>query len=320
MKNLFNAIKKQLSIAPCYLVALLEVEGSTPRKSGTYMLVGQEGLLYGTIGGGGMEYAAQMAAQRALREGKTANFAQSYDLSPKAGMACGGLCHVQSCYLDAGDMQLVDRVLELEDKGEPWWFLVPFGEGKLQATTALPSDVQVDKHVAQVEVDGLRYYAEQYNYDGIVYVFGAGHVSRELVPLLCHLDFKCKVYDDREAFADPSVFPNAMEVRVVDLANLAAAGIGPIRKQDYVAIMTRAHFYDADCERFALQSDADYIGVMGSRSKAAMTFAALRNEGFTDIDLARVKTPIGYDLHSDTPAEIAVAIAAELIELRASRK
>ncbi len=320
MKNLFTAIKQQIANAPCYLVALLEVEGSTPRKSGTYMLVGQEGLLHGTIGGGGMEYAAQLAAQKALADGKKANFAQSYDLSPKAGMACGGYCQVQSCYLDETDLPLVERVLDLEAAGEPWWFLVPFGEGRLQARTALPADTKVQKHVAQIEEAGVRYYAEQYNYDGIVYVFGAGHVSRELVPLLCHLDFKCKVYDDREAFADPAVFPQALEVRAVDLAHLAEAGIGPIRKQDYVAIMTRAHFYDADCERFALQSEAAYIGVMGSRPKAAMTFAKLREEGFTEADLARVKTPIGYDLHSDTPAEIAVAIAAELIELRASRK
>ena len=94
MKDLMKKIQVQaLDSQPCYLVALIESEGSTPRTSGAYMLVGEKGLLYGTIGGGGMEYAAQQLAQQRLRCGG-GSFVKTFDLSPAAGMACGGSCQV----------------------------------------------------------------------------------------------------------------------------------------------------------------------------------------------------------------------------------
>lgn len=84
MKDLMQKIQAQaLSSRPCYLVALIESEGSTPRTSGAYMLVGEKGLLYGTIGGGGMEYAAQQLAQQRLRCGG-GSFVKTFDLSPAA--------------------------------------------------------------------------------------------------------------------------------------------------------------------------------------------------------------------------------------------
>lgn len=102
MKDLMKKIQAQaLNSQPCYLVALIESEGSTPRTSGAYMLVGAKGLLYGTIGGGGMEYAAQQLAQQRLQNGG-GSFVKTFDLSPAAGMACGGSCQVQFCYLPAG--------------------------------------------------------------------------------------------------------------------------------------------------------------------------------------------------------------------------
>lgn len=103
MKYLMKRIRSQaLESRPCYLITLIESEGSTPRTSGAYMLVGEKGLLYGTIGGGGMEYAAQQLAQQRLRCGG-GSFVKTFDLSPAAGMACGGSCQVQFCYLPVGE-------------------------------------------------------------------------------------------------------------------------------------------------------------------------------------------------------------------------
>ena len=93
MKDLMKKIQAQaLDSQPCYLVALIESEGSTPRTSGAYMLVGEKGLLYGTIGGGGMEYAAQQLAQQRLQNGG-GSFIKTFDLSPAAGMALS-LIHI----------------------------------------------------------------------------------------------------------------------------------------------------------------------------------------------------------------------------------
>ena len=83
--------------------------------------------------------------------------------------------------------------------------------------------------------------------------------------------------------------------------------------------MTRGHVHDANVERFLLTTPVGYIGIMGSRSKAAMARAALLAEGYTQEQLARVTTPIGIAIGSETPAEIAVSIAAQLIQVRSQR-
>ncbi len=97
MKYLMKRIRSQaLDSQPCYLVALIESEGSTPRTSGAYMLVGEKGLLYGTIGGGGMEYAAQQLAQQRLRCGG-GSFVKTFDLSPAWPAAAAVRCSFVTC-------------------------------------------------------------------------------------------------------------------------------------------------------------------------------------------------------------------------------
>lgn len=318
MKELFLAIQKQVAAGqPCYLIALIESEGSTPRSSGAYMLVGAAGYLYGTIGGGGMEYAAQLTAQQRLQEGARVSFTQVYDLSPKAGMACGGSCQVQFCYLPANEATegLMEQGLAALSAHESWWFLLPLGD--TACSCAIKKDLQLTGHRGLLELDGVHYYAEQYSYDGRVYVFGAGHVARELVPLLCHLGFSCIVYDDRAEFADADIFPQAELVQQVDFRALDA--VCQLSARDYAVVMTRGHVHDANCERFLLTTPASYIGIMGSKNKAALARAALLAEGYSEAQLARVTTPIGLAIGSETPAEIAVSIAAQLISIRAQR-
>ena len=83
--------------------------------------------------------------------------------------------------------------------------------------------------------------------------------------------------------------------------------------------MTRGHKDDTLIQAQALQTPAHYIGVIGSARKTAGVFAVLREQGFTDQDLSRITTPIGLDIGSETPAEIAVSITAQLIQVRAGR-
>ncbi|MDO4921539.1 MAG: XdhC family protein [Phascolarctobacterium sp.] len=316
MKNLFQAIKKAaVENKACYLAALIESEGSTPRSGGAYMLVDAGGLVYGTIGGGAMEYAAVKQAQQRLQSGQAESFEQAYDLSPAAGMACGGSCRVKFCYLAAGEstLRLADTVLRAASGDRPWWLLLPLGKGSLRIINALPLDGRRGK----ITLDGGDYYAEQYGYDGLVYVFGAGHVARELVPLLGRLGFGCVVLDDRAEFADPEVFPMAERVQKVSFDALAQAC--DVQARDYAVVMTRGHVYDAQCERYLLNTPACYIGIMGSKNKARLAREALLAEGYTEAQLARIVTPIGLDIGSETPAEIAVSIAAQLIQVRAAK-
>ena len=187
------------------------------------------------------------------------------------------------------------------------------GEGMITVEDALP----LKKHQGYYELDGLEYYAEQYNYDGRVFVFGAGHVARELVPLLSHLGFTCVVIDDRAEFADPAVFPTAHKVQQADYTKLEQV-CSPHCK-DYAVVMTRGHIHDANCERFLLNTPVGYIGVMGSKNKAKLAREALLADGYSEAQLERITTPIGLDIGSETPAEIAVSIAAQLIKVRSRR-
>lgn len=316
MKDLMEKLKEQtLQGNDCYLVALIESEGSTPRSSGAYMLVNKKGWIAGTVGGGGMEYAAVLEAQKRLQKSEAKSFQKRFDLTTAAGMACGGYCSLQFCYLPAQKETeiLAEYVLYKLEGRYPWWLLLPMGEGSILVEDFL----SLKKHQGFYDLDGKEYYAEQYNYDGRVFVFGAGHVARELVPLLSHLGFKCVVLDDREEFADPAVFPTANKVLQVDYTKLE--GIVKPNCKDYAVVMTRGHVHDANCERFLLSTPVPYIGVMGSKNKAKLARETLLAEGYTEAQLARITTPIGLDIGSETPAEIAVSIAAQLIQVRAQR-
>lgn len=145
-----------------------------------------------------------------------------------------------------------------------------------------------------------------------VYIFGGGHVAQELVPVLTHLDFSCVVFDDRPEFSNREVFPDAKECITGDFETIA--NFIEIKEGDFVCIMTRGHQFDYLVEKQVLKTPASYIGVMGSRSKTKIIHGKLLTDGFSEEEISRLKSPIGLDIKAETPAEIAISIAAELIE------
>ena len=148
-----------------------------------------------------------------------------------------------------------------------------------------------------------------------VYLFGGGHVGQELVPVLEHIGFDVVVFDNRPDYATADKYPKARKLIVGDY--LRIADYIEIHKEDYIVIMTHGHAFDRDILYQTLQTDATYIGCIGSRRKIATTKAALMEKGITEENFARVHTPIGIELYADTPEEIAISIAAEMIRHRA---
>ena len=162
------------------------------------------------------------------------------------------------------------------------------------------------------------FYVEPISLAGVTYVFGGGHVARELVPVLEHVGFRCIVFEDRPDFATRELFPTAFGLVLGDFSAIGERiRIGP---RDNVVIMTRGHGFDYEVLAQALATPAAYIGCIGSRRKVAATKARLFAEkGYTEEDFARVHTPIGLDIGAETPAEIAISVAAEMIRFRAER-
>ncbi|MEG0513759.1 MAG: XdhC family protein, partial [Clostridia bacterium] len=134
--------------------------------------------------------------------------------------------------------------------------------------------------------------------------------------LLHRLDFSPIVFDDRLEFANTALFPLAERVVLGDFSGIATKVT--LTPADYVVIMTRGHHYDHELLTQVLGTPAAYIGLIGSRSKIAHTKSLLFEEGFSEQDFQRVHTPIGLPIKAETPAEIAVSIAAEMILHRAS--
>jgi len=316
MQKIFEAIKNELAKGKeCLLATIIASSGSTPRGKGAYMVVGETGRICGTIGGGSLEYNVILQGQRQISLRK--NFLYEYTLtmerSAELGMICGGTCTILYQYLCQEDLHLMEKGLVVSQSKEPYWLLLPVEEGKLQILQGA-ADFQGD---GLVTVGTAQYYAEQFNFDGKVYIFGGGHLAQEVVPVLSHLGFRCVVLDDREEFAKPELFGGAEEVLLADFK--ALLNVVQLREKDYVAVMTRGHLHDADVERFVLNTPAGYIGVVGSRRKAQITRETLLGEGFNPEQLDRIITPIGLDIGSETPAEIAISIAAQFIQVRARR-
>jgi xanthine dehydrogenase accessory factor len=150
-------------------------------------------------------------------------------------------------------------------------------------------------------------------------VVGAGHIAVPLVEIAKVLDFFVTVIDDRLLYANRERFPDADEVVVGDMAQtLKEMTITP---SCYIVLITRGHAYDEPCLRVVLPSQAKYIGMIGSRRRIKACFQRFRDEDKISEELIeKVYAPIGLDIATETPAEIALSILAEVIKVRRGGK
>ncbi len=160
----------------------------------------------------------------------------------------------------------------------------------------------------------MEVYVEPILPDPTLIVFGAGHVGRCVAEIAKTLGFRIVVADDRIKYANSERFPHADALLVDGWEEIFHKLT--ITDTSYLLIVTRGHEYDFACLRFALQSPAKYIGLMGSRRKVKLFFEALEKEGIGQDQLGRVHSPVGVEIGSETPEEIAVSIAAELVAVR----
>jgi xanthine dehydrogenase accessory factor len=148
----------------------------------------------------------------------------------------------------------------------------------------------------------------------LLYIFGAGHVSLSLYKVANGAGFDVTVVDDRERYARRERFPEAKEVIAEDFAN--AMGQLTPNESSYIVIVTRGHRDDMRVLRWAVQTQARYVGMIGSKRKIITIFRELTNDGISAHLFEKVHAPIGLDIGAITPEEIAVAITAELIAVR----
>jgi xanthine dehydrogenase accessory factor len=324
------------------LATIVEQARSAPRSAGARMMIRKDGAVIGTVGGGALEARVQKIAAEMMTNRKAAlvSFNLTAGDSSGMGMICGGEVSVLIEYVDAGDPACLTLYRELAavlERSERAWLvtLLPSQEDGRSGRTFLMRDggevTGISGDVAEGledlldEVRGCRAFTflkgrraviDSLGNRGTALIFGAGHVGRSLVPVLSSVEFRTVILDDRQEFASRERFGCADEIVHLDSFEDAFKEV-TVDEQSYIVIITRGHLHDRTVLGQALRTKAAYIGLIGSRTKRDVTFRAILDEGFAETDLERVHSPIGLSIKAETPAEIAVSIAAEMIRIRA---
>ncbi len=329
MRQVYRAIVEKLKAGePLTLVTVAQSKGSAPRHAGAMMVIFADGGTEGTVGGGAVENEARKHGHVLLGyAGEVRRYSLTRDDAAGLGMICGGDVTLLFNPIPAGDAAVVsifEDILSALDARSPRWLAQELGSsGKVHMALYGKDGLVLGESLTPEPLKGsLPSYAESDRprfVDPVVragraLIFGGGHVACALVPILASIAFPVYVFEDREEFADIARFPAAAGSLLCRMDNFLDDF--EIIPEDYVVIVTRGHQKDYEVLRQVLTTQAAYIGMIGSRAKVAATRDRLMADGFTKDNLARVSAPIGLPIGAETPEEIAVSIAAEMIQRR----
>ncbi len=326
MKKLTNAVIAAIERGEAVvLCTILASSGSSPRGAGARMAVFADGSTLGTIGGGEVEYLATLEAQEVLKSGATR--IRSFALAPEQvrsiGMICGGSVTVYYQHITQAEMPILLQMRSALTKDENSWLYLEIEKEAVQKFAVVThaeacAQPELFASRAVLQMGEILRYAEPLMQAGRVYIFGGGHVGQALVPVLANIDFRVTLYDKRPEVAKPERFPMAEAVIHGDYSNIFDKIT--LKPDDYVVIMTPGHESDFALLEQVLRYNTRYVGCIGSRHKIARTQQLLREAGISEERIASVHSPIGLSIGAQTPAELAISIAAELIACRAQKQ
>jgi xanthine dehydrogenase accessory factor len=296
------------------LATVTGAQGSTPRHVGARMAVADDGEQWGTIGGGRIEQVV-VAAAREVASGAEPRVVRQH-LVRDLAMCCGGSMEV--VLTPAGTSRAVlAEIAGRPGAAPPLALVTPLDGGALTVRPPRAGDPAAFRPAV---IDGQL--VERVGASERAIVFGLGHVARNLGPLLAQLGFTVIVCDDGDtgATAEAPAWASQL-IESFDPAEIERE-LGGFTANDRVLIVTRDHAIDQQLlESLIARDDLGYLGMIGSRGKVGRFKKRLETKGLLDGDAgaarwARLRAPIGLDVGAETPEEIAVAIAAELVALR----
>lgn len=290
------------------MVSIVGARGSTPRELGARMLVWPDRFT-GTIGGGSLERQALDQARKLLDQAARRHALQDYPLGPLLGQCCGG--HVR-LLVEAVDARSEGWLAEAAAQRDPFRLEAAFEDGELRRAVAPAAGADSDD--PRTPIPDVRRVSDLIapTRPRLV-MFGAGHVGQAVARAFAPLPFDLDWLASREDLRPEAGGTRAQVLSEDELeACVADAPSGGL-----FVIFTHSHDLDYRLTKAVLaRGDARYLGLIGSRTKRARFESRLRRDGFGDADLARLTCPIGLpSLKSKAPAVIAVALAAELLQL-----
>ena len=287
------------------LATVVETWGSSPRPLGSKMAVTRSGKMAGSVSNGCIEGAVFDEAQKILksRAPRVAAFGVTDDVAFDVGLACGG--HIEVFVQPLGPVHR--RLMKKLERDEPATLRTDLITGEAELVDGAPSGAELARRDGDLFIEPFRRPAH-------LIIIGAIHIAIPLHRLARTMGYRVTVVDARAKFATKERFPEADELIVAWPDEAMARLI--IDNSTYVVILTHDPKFDLPALRSVLTKDAGYIGAIGSRKTNQNRFDALRAEGFTEAQLARVHGPIGLDLGGRGAEETALGILAEITAVR----
>ena len=297
------------------LCTVLAVKGSAPRHPGSKLLVDAAGPVLGSVGGGRGEAMVLAACREVLAGGAARVLTIDMQGLEAEGpdMVCGGTSRILLEPL--GGRGPYRKALAILERGERALLVKRLATAEVIREGADPERARAaleSGHPFLDETAGL-FYDPLLPPDKLL-ILGGGYVGRALAALAPALGFAVTVADDRDAFLGPERFPPG--VATLSGGYTEAVARFPIDPSTYVVIVSRGHLCDLECVRAVLGRPYRYAGFMGSLRKVRLVLDQVRADGRDPAEVDALCAPIGFEIGAETPEELAVAIAAELIAAR----
>jgi xanthine dehydrogenase accessory factor len=300
------------------LLYVLESRGSSPGRQGFFMAVTSYGEMEGSIGGGIMEHKFVEMAKDSLQSAVTSRQSeqtikkQVHDKSAaknQSGMICSGEQTILLYEVKENDHVTVQNIIASLEKNKNGTLIL--SPGGIQFNEAIPE--KDFEYSFQSENDWI--YKEKTGYKNQLSIIGGGHCALAFSKLMRSMDFYIRIYDERKDLNTMMENEAAHEKHFINSYAELREMISP-GDNHYVVIMTFGYRTDDVAVRALLEKDFKYIGLLGSKKKIEKMFDDYRKEGIKEDWLQRIHTPIGLAIKSQTPEEIAISIAAEIIEIK----
>jgi xanthine dehydrogenase accessory factor len=302
------------------LATVVGTWGSAPVPVGGQMVMAPDGRFEGSVSGGCVEGEIIAEAEAVLADGKpkTMKFGVADDTAWRVGLPCGGEIKVLLERLDGGDgLKLVERSLDARSnrRGILVKTRLDTGERQFFERGDARADTQVRQHLDAgeselVETPEGEVFLHALVPPARVLVIGATHIGQILAQLVKIAGHEVIVIDPRTAFAAEARFPNVRLDTEWPQDSIPRIGLDP-----YTAVVALAHVGHIDDEalKLALRSNCFYIGALGSNRTHAKRLQRLKEAGFTDEELKRIRCPVGINIGAQSPPEIAISIMAEIV-------
>lgn len=317
--HLLLAIETELSAGnPIMLVTIIEQKGSVPRGIGTSMTVSANGAQTGTVDGGSLEFRVRQDALALLETGSCA--VKHYEIhSDEKTVYSGAVTILFRRVAGESGRALCAEMQAAIDAGQEAYLVCELLKDRALESSVLSSETlcKVCNLASAPEEPQIVYGENTWLIEPIlpqprVVLFGGGHVAQCMARQLSLLEYRVWVVEDRAEFATGERFPMAERIVCSDYTTVEP--LLNVTRRDHAIVMSRGHETDFQILRWLLRSPVDYIGCLGSKKKIALTKERLRAEGLTNKQIDRLHAPVGLAVGAETPAEIAVSIAAEMIQ------